>query len=71
MASARKVRNTNKRYAKINEDWQDKDATSVPKSKVRVSTCENQHFFFSHAYFSSFFLFCKECNLFLCDYMTW
>ncbi|XP_066392129.1 protein ALWAYS EARLY 3-like isoform X4 [Miscanthus floridulus] len=35
MASARKVRNTNKRYAKINEDWQDKDATSVPKSKVR------------------------------------
>jgi hypothetical protein len=52
MASARKVRNTNKRYAKINEDWQDKDTTSVPTSKVRVSTCENQHFFFSHAYFS-------------------
>ncbi|KAL6908230.1 hypothetical protein ACP4OV_002400 [Aristida adscensionis] len=35
MASARKVRNVNKRYAKINEDWQDKDATNVPKSKVR------------------------------------
>lgn len=35
MASARKVRNANKRYAKINEDWQDKDTPSVPKSKVR------------------------------------
>ncbi|XP_062185503.1 protein ALWAYS EARLY 2-like isoform X3 [Phragmites australis] len=35
MASARKVRNVNKRYAKINEDWQDKDATNVHKSKVR------------------------------------
>ncbi|KAJ1280082.1 hypothetical protein BS78_04G204500 [Paspalum vaginatum] len=34
MASARKVRNVNKRYAKINEDWQDKD-TNVPKSRVR------------------------------------
>lgn len=28
------MRNANKRYAKINEDWQDKD-TSVPKNKVR------------------------------------
>ncbi|KAK3163558.1 hypothetical protein QOZ80_1AG0005280 [Eleusine coracana subsp. coracana] len=35
MASSRKVRNANKRYAKINEDWQDKDETNVNKSKVR------------------------------------
>uniref|UniRef100_A0A0D9X4F2 DIRP domain-containing protein n=1 Tax=Leersia perrieri TaxID=77586 RepID=A0A0D9X4F2_9ORYZ len=35
MSSTRKVRNVNKRYAKINEDWQDKDATNVHKSKVR------------------------------------
>ncbi|TVU38319.1 hypothetical protein EJB05_11682 [Eragrostis curvula] len=35
MASSRKVRNANKRYAKINEDWQDKDETNVHKSKVR------------------------------------
>jgi hypothetical protein len=37
MSSTRKVRNVNKRYAKINEDWNDKDATVVHKSKVRVS----------------------------------
>ncbi|ONM29111.1 Protein ALWAYS EARLY 3 [Zea mays] len=35
MASSRKVRNANKRYTKINEDWQDKDETNVHKSKVR------------------------------------
>lgn len=29
------MRNVNKRYAKINEDWQDKEATTVHKSKVR------------------------------------
>ncbi|CAO2173294.1 unnamed protein product [Urochloa humidicola] len=35
MASTRKVRNANKRYAKINDDWKVEDTTSVPKSKVR------------------------------------
>ncbi|RLN05151.1 hypothetical protein C2845_PM13G21510 [Panicum miliaceum] len=35
MASARKVRNANKRYAKINDDWKTEDTASVPKSKVR------------------------------------
>ncbi|RCV38651.1 hypothetical protein SETIT_8G160000v2 [Setaria italica] len=35
MASARKVRNSNKRYAKINDDWKIEDTASVPKSKVR------------------------------------
>ncbi|KAK8447878.1 hypothetical protein SEVIR_8G170900v4 [Setaria viridis] len=35
MASARKVRNANKRYAKINDDWKIEDTASVPKSKVR------------------------------------
>ncbi|KAF8654527.1 hypothetical protein HU200_061718 [Digitaria exilis] len=35
MASSRKVRNANKRYAKINEDWKIEDKPSVPKSKVR------------------------------------
>jgi hypothetical protein len=39
MSSTRKVRNVNKRYAKINEDWNDKDAAVVHKNKVRVSTC--------------------------------
>jgi hypothetical protein len=46
MASARKVRNANKRYAKINDDWKTEDTASVPKSKVRVSIHE-------HLYFSS------------------
>jgi hypothetical protein len=59
MASARKVRNANKRYAKINEDWQDKDTPSVPKSKVRVSTCENQHFS-SHIHIFLPFLFLQR-----------
>uniref|UniRef100_A0A453JFF0 DIRP domain-containing protein n=1 Tax=Aegilops tauschii subsp. strangulata TaxID=200361 RepID=A0A453JFF0_AEGTS len=35
MSSTRKVRNVNKRYAKINEDWPEKDATVVHKNKVR------------------------------------
>ncbi|KAG2579694.1 hypothetical protein PVAP13_6NG262300 [Panicum virgatum] len=35
MASARKVRNANKRFAKINDDWKTEDTASVPKSKVR------------------------------------
>ncbi|KAG2584872.1 protein ALWAYS EARLY 2-like isoform X6 [Panicum virgatum] len=35
MASARKVRNANKRYAKINDDWKTEDTASVPKNKVR------------------------------------
>ncbi|CAO2207173.1 unnamed protein product [Urochloa humidicola] len=35
MASTRKVRNANKRYAKINDDWKVEDTASVPKSKVR------------------------------------
>ncbi|KAF7048997.1 hypothetical protein CFC21_057625 [Triticum aestivum] len=35
MSSTRKVRNVNKRYAKINEDWPEKDATVVQKNKVR------------------------------------
>ncbi|XP_015696072.1 protein ALWAYS EARLY 2 isoform X2 [Oryza brachyantha] len=35
MSSTRKVRNMNKRYAKINEDWQDKDSTNAPKSKKK------------------------------------
>ncbi|CAL4999632.1 unnamed protein product [Urochloa decumbens] len=35
MASTRKVRNANKRYAKINDDWKIEDTTNVPKSKVR------------------------------------
>ncbi|XP_051214162.1 protein ALWAYS EARLY 3 isoform X2 [Lolium perenne] len=35
MSSTRKVRNVNKRYAKINEDWNDKDAAVVHKNKVR------------------------------------
>lgn len=55
MASARKVRNANKRYAKINDDWKIEDTASVPKSKVRVSTFENQYSFSSHMqFFSSF-----------------
>lgn len=56
MASSRKVRNTNKRYAKISEDWQDKDTTNVPKSKVRVSTCETQHFPYSAKNATYFYL---------------
>jgi hypothetical protein len=51
MASARKVRNANKRYAKINDDWKIEDTASVPKSKVRVSTFENQYSFSSHMQF--------------------
>ncbi|CAL5005455.1 unnamed protein product [Urochloa decumbens] len=35
MASTRKVRNANKRYAKINDDWKIEDTANVPKSKVR------------------------------------
>uniref|UniRef100_A0ACD5ZAL0 Uncharacterized protein n=1 Tax=Avena sativa TaxID=4498 RepID=A0ACD5ZAL0_AVESA len=35
MSSTRKVRNVNKRYAKISEDWNDKDAAVGHKSKVR------------------------------------
>jgi hypothetical protein len=49
MASSRKVRNANKRYAKINEDWQDKDDTNVNKSKVRVSLSKNHFFFFLYS----------------------
>lgn len=45
MASSRKVRNANKRYAKINDDWKIEDTPSVPKSKVRVSIRANQYFF--------------------------
>uniref|UniRef100_M8BB98 Uncharacterized protein n=1 Tax=Aegilops tauschii TaxID=37682 RepID=M8BB98_AEGTA len=37
MSSTRKVRNVNKRYAKINEDWPEKDATVVHKNKVRIT----------------------------------
>jgi len=35
MASARKVRNANKRYANINDDLKTEDTASVPKNKVR------------------------------------
>jgi len=44
MASARNVRNANKRYAKINDDWKSEDTASVSKSKVRVSIHEHQYF---------------------------
>ena len=60
MASARKVRNANKRFAKINDDWKTEDTASVPKNKVRVSIYEQLYFFFSHATFYSFSLICKE-----------
>ncbi|XP_010931795.1 protein ALWAYS EARLY 3 isoform X3 [Elaeis guineensis] len=35
MASTRKSRNVNKRFAKVNDEWLDKDATVVNKSKTR------------------------------------
>ena len=70
MASARKVRNANKRYAKINDDWKTEDTASVPKNKVRVSIYEQLYFFFSHATFYSFSLICKGHNWRLWDYVT-
>ncbi|XP_038971849.1 protein ALWAYS EARLY 2-like isoform X2 [Phoenix dactylifera] len=35
MASTRKSRNVNKRFAKVNDEWLDKDATIANKSKTR------------------------------------
>ncbi|XP_072981693.1 protein ALWAYS EARLY 3-like isoform X2 [Typha angustifolia] len=35
MASTRKSRNVNKRFAKFSEDWPDKDATTANKSRMR------------------------------------
>lgn len=49
MASTRKSRNVNKRFTKMNDEWLDKDATIVNKSRTRVSICGlgKPHSFFS------------------------
>lgn len=37
MASTRKSRNASKRFAKVNEEWAEKDATPLNKNRNRVS----------------------------------
>lgn len=38
MASTRKLRNVNKRYAKVFEEWIEKDETPPKKNRTRVSS---------------------------------
>ena len=37
MSSTRKSRSVNKRFAKVNEEWPDKDGTHANKNRPRVS----------------------------------
>jgi len=37
MVSTRKSRSVNKRFAKVNEEWPDKDGTNANKNRPRVS----------------------------------